>query len=195
MVPLLSVPVTPVLEGGAMGGLVMTDPFHRYRPGPRRAWGYFIQPYLVEQLSSACWTSFQRSILIFLWIFSKLILFISPIYSVCGDIESNAGSGSDLRVRVLYSNIRCLHANLDKLVVAGSDYDVFVCAECKVSDRGYLSKLRIPGLGCLQQRLRNSTPCQGWLEFSTLGKNSTPFGRVSWIVLATSLVCFVFAVG
>ena len=39
---------------------------------------------------------------------------------VCGDIESNPGPGSDRRVRVLYSNIRELHASLDELAVAGS---------------------------------------------------------------------------
>ena len=76
---------------------------------------------------------------------------------VCGAIESNPGPGSE-RVRVLYSNIRGLHANLDELAVAGSDYDVLVCAESKVSDRRHLSELRIPGFGCPQQRLRNSTP-------------------------------------
>ena len=57
----------------------------------------------------------------------------------CGDIESNPGPGSDRRVRVLYSNIHGLHSNLDKLAVAESDYDVFVCAESKVSDRRHLS--------------------------------------------------------
>ena len=45
---------------------------------------------------------------------------------VCIDVESNAGPGSDQRVRVLNSNIRGLHANLDELAVAGLDYDVLV---------------------------------------------------------------------
>ena len=45
------------------------------------------------------------------------------------------------RVQVLYSNIRGLHANLDELDVAGSDYDVLVCTESKVSDRRHLSEL------------------------------------------------------
>ena len=36
-------------------------------------------------------------------------------------------------VRVLYSNIRGLHENLDELAVAETDYDVLVCAESKVS--------------------------------------------------------------
>ena len=50
-------------------------------------------------------------------VFSRMLI-------VCGDIESNPGPGSDKRVRVLYSNIRGLRANLDELAVAGSDYDV-----------------------------------------------------------------------
>ena len=56
------------------------------------------------------------------------------------------------------SNIRGLHPNLDELAVAGSDYDVLVCAEFKVSDRRHLSELRIPGFGRPLKRLRNSTP-------------------------------------
>ena len=71
---------------------------------------------------------------------------------------SNPGPGSDKRVRVLYSNIRGLHASLDELAVAGSDYDVFVCAETKVSVRRLLSELRIPCFGCPQQSLLNSSP-------------------------------------
>ena len=60
--------------------------------------------------------------------------------------------------RVLYSNIRGLHANLNELAVSGSGYDVLVCAESKVSNRRHLSELCIPSFGCPQQRLRNSTP-------------------------------------
>ena len=77
---------------------------------------------------------------------------------VCGDIESNPGQCSDTRVQGLYSNIRGLHANLDEFAVAGSDYDILVCSESKVSDHLHLSELSIPGFGCPQQRLRNSTP-------------------------------------
>ena len=62
-------------------------------------------------------------------------------------------------VPVPYSNIRGLHANLDDLAVAGSVYDNLVCAESKVSDRRHISEVRIPGFGCPQQRLKNSTPC------------------------------------
>ena len=77
---------------------------------------------------------------------------------VCGDIESNSGLGSDRTVRVLYSNIRGFHDNLDELAVTGSDCDILVCAESNVSDRRHLSELRIPGFGCPQQKLRNSIP-------------------------------------
>ena len=56
---------------------------------------------------------------------------------VCGDIESNPGPGSERRVRFLHSNIRGLHANLEELAVAGSDY-VLVRAESTVSDRRHL---------------------------------------------------------
>ena len=64
---------------------------------------------------------------------------------VCGNVESNLGLGSDTRIRVLYSNIRGLHVNLVELAVAGSDYDVLICAEFKVSDRRHLSELRVLG--------------------------------------------------
>ena len=42
-------------------------------------------------------------------VLSKFMLLI-----VCGDVESNPGPGSDIGVRVFYSNIRGLHANLDE---------------------------------------------------------------------------------
>ena len=93
---------------------------------------------------------------------SKLFFFfynwLRLLLIVCGDIESNTGPGSDRKVRVLYSNIRGLNANLDELAVPGSNYYVLVCAESKVSDRRHLSELCIPGFGCRQQRLRYTTP-------------------------------------
>ena len=74
-----------------------------------------------------------------------------------GDVESYPGRGFDKRVRVLYSNIRGLHANLDELAVAVSDYDILVRAKSKVSDRRHLSEVPYPRLWLPQQRLRNST--------------------------------------
>ena len=54
---------------------------------------------------------------------------LSLLLAVCNDIESNPGPGSDRSVLILYSNIHGHYANLDELAVAGSDYDVLVCAE------------------------------------------------------------------
>ena len=117
--------------------------------------------------------------------FFYLSYWLRLLLIVCGDIESNPGPGSDRSVRVLYSNNRGLHAN-SQLAVAGADYDVSVCAESKVSDRRHLSELRIPGFGCSQQRLRNSTPgAQGMALYAREGFRSS----------LQSLVCSVFAVG
>ena len=89
-----------------------------------------------------------------IYFFFYLSHWLRLLLIIFGDIESNRDPGSD---KVLYSNIRGLHSNLDELAVAGSD-DVLVCAEFKVSDRCHLSELRIPGFGCPQHRLQNSTP-------------------------------------
>ena len=138
--------------------------------------------------------TFFCRIFIFFIDFLKIIFFFYLFYFlrllsiVCGDIESNQGTGSDRRVLVLYSNIRGLYANLDELDAAESDYDILVCAESKVSDRRHLSELRIPGLSCHQQRLRNSTPgAQSVVLYVLEGFRCS--------VLATSLVCYVFAGG
>ena len=90
--------------------------------------------------------------------FFYLSYWLRLLLIVCGDIESNPAPGSDRKVQVLYSNICDLQAYWDELAVAGSDYDVLVCAEYKVSDRRHLSELRIHGLGCSKQTLRISTP-------------------------------------
>ena len=74
----------------------------------------------------------------------------------CGNVESNLGTGSNKVVRVLYSNICGLHANLSELAVAGLNY-VLVCAKSKVSDHCHLSELHIAGFGCPQHWLHNST--------------------------------------
>ena len=63
------------------------------------------------------------------------------------------------------------------------------CAKSKVSDRRHLSELHIPGFGCSQQRLRNSTHAmvtRVWLFM--LGKDSAPSGRASGSVLAKTFI-------
>ena len=110
-------------------------------------------------LFSTVYSSFCMGI-IKIYFFFYLLYWLRLLLILCGDDESNPGPGSDKRVRVLYSNIGGLHVNLDKFVVAGSDYDVLVCAESKDSDRRHLSELRIPVYCCPQHRLRNSTLAQ-----------------------------------
>ena len=91
---------------------------------------------------------------------------------------------SQILVQVLilgldYSNIRGLRANLDTLAVAGSGYAVLVCAESKVSDRHHLSEPCIPGFGCPQQRLRNSTPvAQGMALYVREGFRSFRYSKM-----------------
>ena len=113
----------------------------------------------------------------------------------CGAVESNPSPGSDKRVRVLYSNNRGLYANLDELAVAGSDCDILVCAESKVSDRRHLSELRIPPIFCCpQQRLRNSTPgAKGMSLYVREGFRSLWQSKLE--CSCYDPVCFVFAVG
>ena len=113
---------------------------------------------------------------------------------VCGDVKSNLGPILYKRVRVFFSNIRGLCANLDKLAVARSNYDVwfllslksliatisqsYVSLDLVVHSRGFRTPLLVP---------------QKW--HFLLGKDSIPSGRASWSVLVMNPVCFVFAVG
>ena len=108
-------------------------------------------------LFSAVYSSFGMGNIKIYFLF-YLTYWLCLLLIVCSDVALNPCPGSDKSVRVLYSNIRGLDANLVELAVAGSDYDVLVCAESKVSARCHLSELCIPGFGCPQQRLRNSTP-------------------------------------
>ena len=102
-----------------------------------------------------------------------------------GDVELNhvrvltGGFWSSIPIFVVFE-----HGNLDKSTTAKWDYDSLVCAESKVR-----SELRIPGFGCPQQRLRNSTPGARGLALYVRE------GTASWSVPAMSLACFVFAVG
>ena len=76
-------------------------------------------------LFSAVYSSFCKGIFK-IYFFFYLSYWLRLLLIVYGDVESNPGPGFDRRVRVLYSNIRGLHANLDELAVPGSDYDVLV---------------------------------------------------------------------
>ena len=143
-----------------MEGLVMMDAFHPAAVGLGEPAGFLALPGRAALLSGPIFCRLFSFFMDFLKINSRFYLsyWLRLLLIVCGDLESNPGPCSDMRVRVLYSNIRGLHVNLDELAVAGSDYNVLVCAESKVSDRCNLSEPRVPGFGCPQQRLRNSTP-------------------------------------
>ena len=90
-----------MLDGWAMGELVMADSFHRYRrPGPRRTWGLF-------RFRSPLGGDLFCHLFLFFYGFLKINSFFYLSYwlrlllIVCGDIESNPGPGSDRRFRVL----------------------------------------------------------------------------------------------
>ena len=93
---------------------------------------------------------------------------------VCGDIELNPGSGSDRKEQVLYSNIRGLMPIwtswpwLDRIMMFW-----FVLSLKSLIAAIYQLELRIPGFGCSQQRLRNSTPgAQGMARYVREGFHS-----------------------
>ena len=92
-----------------------------------------------------------------------------------------------------YVNIRGLRANLDELAVAGSDYDVLVYAESKVSDRRHLSESVLQALVApTPADATDSTPgAQGMALYVMEGFRR----KVSWNVLALNPVCLIFALG
>ena len=182
-----------------MAGLVM-DLFHLYiytaSLGPGEPGGYLALPRWAALLGEPL---FCRLFFFLYGYFQNLFLLFYLSYwlrllsIVRGNVESNPAPGSDKEGSD--SNIRGLHANLVKLAVTGSDFDILVCAESKVSDRRHLSELRIPGFGCPNRGC--GTPLllvpRVWLFM--IGEDSAPSGRASWSVLAMNPVYFVFTVG
>ena len=69
------------------------------------------------------------------------------ILMLSGDVELNPGPvHSKLRqCRILYSNIRGLHANINDLAVASRLFDILFCSETLVSQMRHISELLIPG--------------------------------------------------
>ena len=64
-----------------------------------------------------------------------------------GNVESNPGPRPARRrqCRILYANVRGLHANLNDLAVASKQYDILFCSETLVSDMRHVSEILIPG--------------------------------------------------
>ena len=86
--------------------------------------------------------------------------FYSLILIQCGDIETNPGPrpARHRQCRVLYANIRGLHANLNDLAVASKQYDILFCSETLVSNARHVSEILIPGFQRPILLRRNSIP-------------------------------------
>ena len=173
-----------------MGWLVMTDPFHHYRrPGPTGEPGCYLA---LPDRAALLGGPLLSGVFFYLYGCFQNVFIILSFILIAFSVDCmwrclvKSDPGSDKRVRVLYFNIRGLHANLDELVMAGSDYDVFVCAESKVSDRRHLSELRIPGWLPTTEvtELLDLVP-RVWLFM--LRKDSALSGRASWSILAMNL--------
>ena len=63
---------------------------------------------------------------------------------LCGDVEVNPGPKF---ARVLYTNIRGLHANIRGLSITANNYDVILCSETLTSNNRHYSELLIPNFG------------------------------------------------
>ena len=76
---------------------------------------------------------------------------------LAGDVEENPGPTPCRRrqCRMLYSNIRGLHANLHDLIAASRQFDVVFCSETLVSNFRSPKELLIPGFKQPQLLMRN----------------------------------------
>ena len=76
---------------------------------------------------------------------------------LAGDVEENPGPTPCRRrqCRMLYCNIRGLHANLHDLIVASRQFDVVFCSETLVSNFRSPKELLIPGFKQPQLLKRN----------------------------------------
>ena len=76
---------------------------------------------------------------------------------LAGDVELNPGPTACRRkqCRMLYANIRGLHANLNDLVAASRQYDIVFCSETLVSNFRSPKELLIPGYKQPQLLKRN----------------------------------------
>lgn len=77
----------------------------------------------------------------------KFLLWLIWIILLSGDINENPGPAPVRRrqCRLLYSNVRGLHGNLNDLVAASKQYDVVFCSETLVSNFRSSKELLIPG--------------------------------------------------
>ena len=79
------------------------------RPGRLKTWGLFSLTWL--GISAGCTSFLPRSFCMHfhkIYFFFYLSYWLLSLLIVCGDIASNPGPGSDIRIWFLYSNIRGL---------------------------------------------------------------------------------------
>ena len=99
------------------------------------------------------------------------------IVLLAGDVEENPGPASCRRrqCRMLYSNIRGLHANLNDLIAVSRQYDILFCAETLVSSNRSPKELLIPGFKQPNLLVRNQRQRgQGMVVYI---RNSFPASR------------------
>ena len=120
-------------------------------------------------------------VVVFLFCIGYVVPFISVKYVgsyfcliliLSGDIETNPGPRPSRRrqCRILYANVRGLHANLKDLSVASKQFDILFCSETLVSDMRHVSEILIPGFKKPILLKRNSIPrAQGMAAY--IGKD------------------------
>ena len=95
-------------------------------------------------LSSASFVVHIVSVMpVFMYDVSFLIYYI---LTMSGDVEPNPGPRPTRhrQCRILYANIRGLHANLNDLVAASRQFDILLCSETLVSGMRHVSEVLIP---------------------------------------------------
>ena len=78
---------------------------------------------------------------------SYVIFLISILLLLSGDVELNPGpcQPRQRKCRLLYCNVRGLHANIKDLTAASKSHDILFCSETLVSQMRHTSELLIPG--------------------------------------------------
>jgi len=107
-----------------------------------------------------------------------LILLVWLLLLVAGDVETNPGPRHRPDVRVLYSNIRGLFANLSELMVASAGFDILCLSETLVTSRRHLCELRIPDYAGPQQRLAGVDGSRGlavYIKNGCLASRQLPY--------------------
>ena len=83
----------------------------------------------------------------FVVFFYDISFLVFIILIMAGDIELNPGPGPTRhrQCRILYANVRGLHANLMDLTAVSRHFDILFCSETLVSEMRHVSEVLIPG--------------------------------------------------